>query len=253
MRAAVVAWDDPAVDWGAARACVLRSTWNYIRHYPEFLAWVDRCAAVTALWNPVAVVRWNSHKGYLVELRERGLPVVPTKLVARGTAASLEELVQDWPAPAVVIKPAVGAGSFGAVRVERAELARGQQHLDALAAERDVLVQPYFRSVEQHGERALVWIDGVFTHEVRKSPRFAGERAEISAAFPVGAEERAVAEQILAAVPQPLLYARVDLARDERGRPHLMELELIEPSLFLAGHPAAAEQLAQAIMRRLGG
>lgn len=243
------AWDDPTVDWGAARACVLKSTWNYVHHYPAFLDWVDRCAAATALWNPAPVVRWNGHKRYLVELAERGLPVVPTRLAARGSAASLAALAGDW--PEVVVKPAVSAGSFGTMRVSRAELSRGQAHLDALGVERDMMVQPYFPSVEGHGERALIWLDGAFTHEVRKSPRFAGERARISEALPVGAEEQAVAEQVLAAAPGPLLYARVDLARDERGRPHLMELEVIEPALSLDRHPPAAARLAAAIRRRL--
>jgi glutathione synthase/RimK-type ligase-like ATP-grasp enzyme len=242
------AWDDPAVDWAGARAVVLRSTWNYVRYYPEFLAWVDRCAAATALWNPAAVVHWNSHKGYLLELAARGLPVVPTKLVPRGTTAALADLAGEW--PEVVVKPVVALGSEGARRVARAELlSAGQGHLEDLLAAGDALVQPYFRSVDGHGERAVVWIDGHFTHEVRKSPRFAGQAANISGAQPVGAAERAVAEQILAAVPHPLLYARIDLARDEAGRPHLMELELVEPRLFLA-HPPALAAFARAIATR---
>jgi glutathione synthase/RimK-type ligase-like ATP-grasp enzyme len=244
-------WDDPAVDWGAARACVLRATWNYVRHYPEFLAWIDRCAAATRLWNPAPVVRWNSHKGYLVELAARGLPVVPTRLVRQGSAAALAELAEDW--PEVVIKPAVGAGSFATIRVGRgdAEMAAGQAHLDHWLATRDMLVQPYFRSVHGHGERAVVWIDGEFSHEVRKSPRFTGDPEDISAGMPVGGPERAVAERVLAAAPGPLLYARIDLARDERGQPHLMELELIEPSLFFPRHPPSAARMARAIAGRL--
>jgi hypothetical protein len=241
------AWDDPAVDWGGARAVVLRSTWNYVRHYPEFLGWVDRCASLTSLWNPPSLVRWNSHKGYLIELAARGLPVVPTRLVRRGSPGALAEVCGEW--TEVVVKPAVGAGSWGALRV-RADDEAGQAHLDRLLATNDVLVQPYFRSIEGHGERALVWIDGQFTHEVRKSPRFAGEKADISAPMPVGAAERAVAEAVLAAVPQPLLYARVDLARDEAGRPHVMELELVEPRLFLSHEPALAA-FAAAIAARV--
>jgi glutathione synthase/RimK-type ligase-like ATP-grasp enzyme len=242
-------WDDPAVDWNRTRACVLRATWNYIHHYPRFLEWVDRCGAATALWNPAPVVRWNSHKGYLAELAARGLPVVPTKVIARGSRVVLETLCEDW--PEVVIKPAVGAGSFGTIKVARADFAAGQAHLEAMLPARDMLVQPYFRSVHAHGERAVVWIDGAFTHEVRKGARFSGDPEEISAGFPVGAPERAAAEEILAAVPGPLLYARVDLARDEAGRPHLMELELIEPSLFFYRHAPAADVMARAIARRL--
>jgi glutathione synthase/RimK-type ligase-like ATP-grasp enzyme len=250
VPASTRAWDDPTVDWSAARACVLRSTWNYLHHHPEFLAWVDRCAAVTNLWNPAPVVHWNSHKGYLCELAAKGLPVVPTKVVRKGERASLAELAGDW--SEVVVKPAVGAGSWGTFRVGPGEWAAGQAHLDALSRDRDMLVQPYFHSVHGHGERAVIWIDGQFSHEVRKTPRFSGDVEEISLGQPVGDAERAVAEAVLAAAPGPLLYARVDLARDEQGRPHLMELEVIEPSLFFYKYPPAAAVMARAIARRLG-
>jgi hypothetical protein len=103
--------------------------------------------------------------------------------------------------------------------------------------------------VEEHGERSLIWIDGAFTHEMRKGARFAGDGQRISGPTVPAAEELAVAEQVIAEAPGPLLYARVDLARDQAGRPHLMELELIEPSLFLAGAGAAAARLAAAIAR----
>jgi glutathione synthase/RimK-type ligase-like ATP-grasp enzyme len=241
------AWDDPAVDWGAARAVVLRSTWNYVQRKDAFMAWAERCAAATALWNPLPVIRWNIHKSYLLELADAGIPVVPTRLLPRGRPAWLAETAADW--PEVVMKPAISAGSFGTMQVAREDFARGQAHLDAMLPERDMLVQPYFPSVATHGERAVVWIDGAFTHEVRKSTRFSGDAEQTSTALPVAPEELAVAEQVMAAAPRPLLYARIDLVRDEAGRPHLMELELIEPSLFFSGIPAAAARLAAAIAR----
>ncbi|HXU83665.1 MAG TPA: hypothetical protein VN914_19865, partial [Polyangia bacterium] len=131
------------------------------------------------------------------------------------------------------------------------EWERGQAHLEALATTRDMLVQPYFQSVHAHGERAVVWIDGEFTHEVRKTPRFTGDEEAISPGEPVAAAEREVAEAVLAAAPRPLLYARVDLARDEAGHPHLMELELIEPSLFFYKFAPAAAVMAAAIAEQL--
>jgi len=239
------AWDDRDVPWGTARACVIRSTWNYVQRHEQFLLWAERCAALTRLVNSLEVVQWNVHKGYLVELAERGLPVVPTSLVRRGQSASLETLAGA--APEVVIKPAVSAGSLHTLRIVRADFAEGQRQLDELAAGRDVLVQPYFRSVEGYGERALVWIAGALTHAVRKHPRFAGDRQEVSEAMPIASDERELAERLVAFAPGPLLYARIDLARDEHGRPHLMELELIEPTLFLSRSPVALERLADAI------
>lgn len=254
IGSATLPWDDPTVAWGSARACVIRSTWNYVHHHREFLAWADRCAGQTALWNPAPVVRWNSHKAYLAELAEGGLPVVPTRLVQRGAGGvRVEELVGQWPGgfEHVVVKPAVSAGSFATVRAPRADLTAAQDHLDEFLPGRDMLVQPYLRSVEGEGERALVWIDGAFTHEVRKNPRFSGDREQVSTALSVGREEREVAEKILAAAPAPLLYARIDLARDDAGRWSLMELELIEPLLFLRQSPEAAARLAEAIAVRV--
>jgi glutathione synthase/RimK-type ligase-like ATP-grasp enzyme len=247
------AWDDPSVDWGAAQACVIRSTWNYVRHYDAFLAWAARCAAATRLWNPLEVVRWNSHKRYLVELARAGLPVVPTRVVARGEAADLAAVAGDW--DPVVIKPAVSAGSFRTRRVARADFARGQAHLDSVLADRDALVQPYLGSVEDYGERALVWIDGALTHAVRKSPRFAGDPQRVSDAVAIAPDEARLAEAVLAQIQRErsarLLYARVDLARDGEGRPCLMELELVEPSLFLGRSEVAIARLVEGIRARL--
>jgi glutathione synthase/RimK-type ligase-like ATP-grasp enzyme len=248
LSARAAAWDDPRIDWGQARACVIRSTWNYVGHHAAFLAWAERCTKVSTLMNPAPIVRWNSHKGYLLELGRAGLPVVPTRLVRAGDRVDLNQLAGDW--DEIVIKPAISAGSLGTVKVARAELAAGQAHLDALrAASHDVLVQPFLSSVASTGERALVWIDGAFTHAVRKSPRFAGDPSHVSAAVPIEPDEASLAEAILAAVPRPLLYARVDLARDDDGHPCLMELELIEPSLFLDRSPPALARFADAIGR----
>lgn len=241
------AWDDPSVDWAAARAVIIRATWNYIHNHETFLAWAERCAGATALWNPLPAVRWNIHKKYLVELAERGLPVVPTRLVPRGPDVSLADIVGAW--QDVVIKPAVSAGSFGTIRVTRERFAEGQRHLEQWAATRDMLVQPYQTSVESHGERACVWIDGAFTHAIRKNPRLAADDEHVSDALPIAAEERATAERILAAVPWRLLYARIDLARGVDGQPTLMELELIEPSLFLDRSAEACAAMAAAIAR----
>jgi glutathione synthase/RimK-type ligase-like ATP-grasp enzyme len=244
------AWDDEGVDWAGARGCVLRSTWDYHERAEEFLRWAASVATMTPLWNPLPVVRWNSHKGYLVELASRGVPVVPTRLLRRGSSVVLSEVAEHW--EDVVIKPAISAGSFLTIRVARAAFPRGQAHLDAQLPLRDMMVQPYFPSVETHGERAVVWIDGTFTHEIVKHPRFSGQPEKVSPAAPVAAAELTVAEAVMAAVPlsDPLLYARVDLARDPTGSPHLMELELIEPSLYLAERPTAAARLAAAIARR---
>lgn len=253
LTARVLAWDDPAAHAGfaAARICVLRSTWNYVHHWTDFLAWVTWCAGVTTLWNPAEVVRWNSHKSYLLALAAAGIPIVPTHLVPRGTAVELATLAGGW--EGVVVKPAVSAGSFATMKADATDLAPAARHLSALLGERDMLVQRYEPSVEDYGERSLIVIDGELSHAVRKSARFTGAPEAVSSdAVAIADDERALAHAVLAAAPMPLLYARVDLVRDRAGRPQLMELELIEPSLFFNRHPPSAARMAAAIAARLG-
>jgi hypothetical protein len=251
VDARVAAWDDAAVDWARFDAVVIRSTWNYVPALDAFLTWTDAVERVTPLVNPAPVVRWNAHKRYLVELGDRGLPVVPTRIVDRGHewGRALDEAFAA--STEVVIKPAVSAGSFATIRVRSDERPRAIEHLAAHVPERDMMLQPFLRSVETTGERCLVWIDGAFTHAVRKRARFAGDEASITPVA-IEADERATAERVLRAAPPGIRYARVDLARDEHGEPQLMELELIEPALFLADSPAGMQRFV-ALARALSG
>lgn len=254
VRARVAAWNDPREDWDAPVATVVRSTWDYLHHLEAFLAWIERAARAAPLWNPPAVLRWNVHKFHLRELAREGFPIVPTAFLERGTSTTLASILERHGWDDAVVKPAVSAASFGTLRVRSAaphELAAGEVHLAALLGERDVLVQRYAAAVATSGERALVWIEGQLTHAIRKSPRFAGQAESVSAALPIAPDERALAERLLARFGSELLYARVDLVRDEHGHPQLMELELLEPSLFLSQHPPALARLARALANRL--
>jgi hypothetical protein len=252
IDAAVQAWDDPAVDWSAARMTVLRSCWNYPLQARAFTAWAEAVAAVSELWNPLPVVRWNLHKSYLLELERNDVPVTPTELVPTGSDRRLESILAERGWEVAVVKPAVSGGSYKTMRADADTLEAGERHLRELATERDVLVQRYLSSVERHGERALVWIDGELTHAVRKSPRFSGEDESVSErAVEISPAEAALAVRALATVEGPLLYARVDAAPGPDGEPVVMELELLEPSLFFCQSPAALERFVAGIARRL--
>lgn len=253
VRAEALAWDDPDARFDRARMTVIRSTWNYPRHVDAFLSWLDRTASVTQLVNPIDVVRWNHHKRYLVDLEDRGIPIVPTEVIPRGAKRALADVLESrgW-REGVVIKPAVSAGSFLTMRCAPGDEPRGEEHLLDLLEVRDALVQPYMPSVEGRGERAIVWIDGAPTHAVRKSPRFGGESESVSsAAVPISRAEAELARRAVAAVPHDLLYARIDVTEGADGDPVLMELELIEPSLFFTQGPLALDRFVRAIERRL--
>jgi len=249
--AELVAWDDPNADWASAIPTVIRSTWNYALHVDAFLSWIDRVAAVAPLVNPAEVVRGNVHKRYLLELAARGVPVVPTALVDHGRTLALHELDELAASGArIVIKPEVGAGSLDTRVFDRGDPASAL-HLASITARGAALVQPYVASVEAYGERSLVFIAGELSHAIRKSPRFSGDSESITGPFPIADDERAVARAALAPVADRILYARCDLARDANGAPMVMELELVEPSLFFARHPGSAERYVAGLRAQL--
>jgi glutathione synthase/RimK-type ligase-like ATP-grasp enzyme len=262
--AEVADWDDPAVDWGSFDAALLRSAWDYTERLSEFLAWVLRSASQTLLLNSPAVVQWNSDKHYLAELARQDLPVVPSGFCEPGDdpQAVLGAFLARERLPELVIKPAVGAGSRDTRRYQRTAVPEILAHMRLLLSRRrSVLLQPYLPSVDRDGETALIFIDGSFSHAIRKGPLLpAGAQAtaalfapeEITPRIP-GEDEQALAQRVLAALPFPeLLYARIDLIRGEGGEPRLLELELTEPSLFFAHGAGSAPRLAQATLARLG-
>ncbi len=262
-HAEIAEWDDHEVDWSRFDLALLRSTWDYTERLPQFLAWAERTAGLTLLLNPLPAVRWNSDKHYLRDLSGWGVPVVPTTFVDAGSdgRAALEEFLAHDTCAEVVVKPAVGAGSRDARRHARTATAEMLAHLrPLLAAGRGMMLQPYLEGVDRDGETALVFIEGRFSHAIRKGPLlpagapstaglFAPE--EITPRSPSG-DEMAVAARAVAQVPfGQLLYARVDLIRDAAAQPRVLELELAEPSLFLAYAPQSAARFASAALQRL--
>jgi O-ureido-D-serine cyclo-ligase len=260
---AVVEWDDAAVDWSRFGLVVLRSTWDYTTRLPEFLRWVDRVSAVTRLLNPVDVIRWNTDKHYLGDLARAGVASVPSHFIEPGEDAghALEHFLTAYATPEFVVQPSVGAGSRDAQRHGREDFHAASAHARRLLdAGRSVLLQPYLARVDEHGETALVYFDGVFSHAIRKGPllrrgedptRALFAEEHITARTPL-ADELRVAESALAAIPYatPLLYARVDLIRDGADAPCVLELELTEPSLFFVHGDGAAQRFVAAIAAR---
>lgn len=263
-------WDDPDVDWGQYDVAVLRSTWDYAERLDEFLDWAERCAAQTRLVNSPAIVRWNIDKHYLVHLAHAGVPVVPTLFVEPGAdaAAELSRFLGGGPGAFTVgacgpfaqfvVKPSIGAGSRDAARYRREEQGRAVAHAARLlAAGRSVMLQPYLDRVDEHGETAVVYIGGRYSHAIRKGPLLRLDDAFVAGLFAPeqitprepDAEERRVAEAAFMAcsLDEPL-YARIDLIRDDRGLPVVLELELTEPSLFFLHAPEAAGRVADALL-----
>jgi glutathione synthase/RimK-type ligase-like ATP-grasp enzyme len=249
-------WDDPSIRWDDCRLVVVRSTWDYSDRRDAFLEW---CAGVPRVLNPVPVIRWNTDKTYLRDLEAAGIPVVATSWIAPASGPG------EWPLPKghVVVKPAISSGSQRTSRYDPFNHDVARLHIQRLLdGGQTVMVQPYVTSVDAAGETGLIYIDGVFSHAIRKGPLLHATGVATDQLWAVeditpriaGADERAVAEATLDALPWPrteLLYARVDLVRGSGGAPLLLELELTEPSLFLGLGRGAATQLAEAIAVRV--
>ena len=245
-----VAWDDLTFDWSKVDVAVIRSTWDYHLRREDFLAWARR---VPRLLNPARVLAWNSHKGYLRELEARAAHTVPTLWVPQGPPPLLPQLLAAHGWTEAIVKPCVSAGAHRTVRFSVSDWKRAQDVLAVICATGDAMVQPYLEAVETSNERSLIFIDGVFSHAVRREPILSTQRFAATRTAPED-DELWIAENAMRGLETgPLLYARVDLIRDQRADVRVMELELIEPCLYLSLCPEAADTLAEAIVRRLGG
>ncbi|MET7295302.1 hypothetical protein ABZS79_24720 [Streptomyces griseoloalbus] len=256
-KASAEVWDDGDVDWGAFDLAVIRSTWDYSWRSAEFTAWAERCGTATRLANPADVVRWNTDKSYLGELAGAGVPVVDTRYLAPGDALDLPDGHE------YVVKPTSGAGARFAARYTPEEHDTAVRHLRRMHDEGfTAMVQPYVRSIDTVGERALQFFGGSLLHASRKgavlAPGTPYDQRKVAhpglTAWTPTPAELDVAERALAAVPgaPELLYARVDLVDGEDGRPRVMELELVEPNLFLWLHPGSVPRVVDVVLNAAG-
>lgn len=242
-------WEDIREDCGA-QLVLIRSTWDYHLRREEFLRWVSAISRRVRLYNPAPLVEWNSHKGYLRDLAEEGIATAPTEWVSRGSKADLSALLARRGWTDAVVKPAVSAGGHETFRTLAPDAGA---RFRKLVAQVDVMVQPYLNAVEGIGERSLIHIGGAFSHAVRKEPllRTAEKPVDVVTAVEASPLERAFAQRVLRTIEHDWIYARVDTARDDAGTLLLMELEVIEPSLFLKHGPGSADRLADAVVARL--
>jgi hypothetical protein len=226
LTGTVLAWSDPDVDWAAYDATVIRSTWDYTVRRAEFLAWAER---VPRLHNPAAVLRDNSDKRYLAGLAAAGIPIVPTGFFAPDEPVRLPSGTE------LVVKPSVGAGSIGAGRFAPDAHEQAREHAEMLQAlGLTVLVQPYLAEVDLHGETALIFLDGEYSHAIRKSalltpdtsyPLDSGDLYLMETIEPrePSAAERQLAERVHArlARTEPLLDTHTEPLLDTRTEPLL--------------------------------
>ena len=269
----VVVWDDPTVDWSAYPHVLIRSTWDYTDRPAQFADWTRRVERTSTLLNPADVVAWNIDKTYLRDLEQRGIPIVPTIWLDPERNLDARAIHTRFPAFGdFVIKPTVSAGSRDTGRYDAGQTPSRSLAIthakNLLAVGRRVMLQRYLTQVDTQGESALVYVDGEFSHAVRKEPLLegpyrAGEkegvlfRERVLAAREPSEQERALGDLVVAELGKifpdrtPLLYTRVDLIPDDESRPVVLEVELAEPSLFFEHAPDAVARFADAVAARL--
>ncbi|MCI0536262.1 MAG: hypothetical protein L0Z50_13660 [Verrucomicrobiales bacterium] len=256
LRVQAAAWDLPDVNWSSFDQVLIRSTWNYHRKPHLYEEWVRSFLDMPGrLWNPPMAVLANINKRYLIELARYGVEVIPTIYVAAGERHLLQGVIERHGWNEVVIKPAISATARGTWRSSLAESKAHQDRFAEQAEAEDLLVQPYFPEIASRGEWSLIFFNGQFSHAVLKKPAdgdFRVQRHAGGQAVPAVANQELVdqAAAILAWIPEPLLYARVD-AVERDGRLVLMELEINEPCLFFSASTGATARFAEFIMRNL--
>ncbi len=254
VAADAVCWDDPGVEWQRYGAIVLRSTWDYYLRLAEFVAWIDRVEALGGrLWNPPRMLRGNLDKRYLTELRHPHLAPPPSAFFVRGTRIDLAALLDARGWTEAVIKPTVSADGFSTERTSRATAFEDQSLVEAMVERSDIVIQRLVSEIRTNGELSLMFFGGAFSHAVNKRPardEFRVQERLGGAIAPAVAPARLVRHpaNLIATSARDSLYARIDVVVAE-GRFVLMELELVEPSLFLAHGPGAPAAFADAVRR----
>jgi glutathione synthase/RimK-type ligase-like ATP-grasp enzyme len=265
INSSIVCWDDSDVHWSKFDCAILRSTWDYVPRLEQFICWVEEVSKQTQLYNSAEIIRWNTNKHYLQDLSDLGVPVISTLYAKPGDHP--ENILNTFFKTTLtsnqdfVVKPTVGAGSKDTARYLYNDTECATTHIKQLLnANRSVMLQPYLNDVDSYGETAMIYLNGQFSHAIRKGPLLRPKEGFVDALFAPehitsrvpSKDEGRIAKMAFNAIPfDTPLYARIDLIRTQDQQPVVLELELTEPSLFLTQDPNASSRMAKAISARL--
>ncbi|MFM2607274.1 hypothetical protein AAFX30_06535 [Vibrio chagasii] len=266
VQADVVFWDESNPDCSMYDVVVLRSPWTYMEKIQPFIEFCQNIEKNSVLLNPLSVIEWNSDKSYLKQLEAQGIPIIPTEIIYSETEIhhALNRIQNsDWDVKEIVIKPTIGAYSFGVVRLSAEDIDKIRKHVTyLLELDKGVIIQPYLHTIEEHGETNMIYFNNTYSHAIKKEALLSqhGETKtpdmEYRKIKDASDEEKALAIRILSlaqsnlGLNEPLLYARLDFIEDKNGQPLLLELEITEPSLSLPLAPECTDMLVQSIINR---
>ncbi|WP_192823376.1 RimK family alpha-L-glutamate ligase [Rufibacter sp. LB8] len=246
-------WDDPNVNWQQYDLALFKSPWDYFDKFDQFQAWLEKMENVgLRTLNPISTVKWNADKHYLLEIQESGLPIVPTALLKRGQVVDLEQFYTKFNTDKIIIKPTVSGGAKNTFIVKHAQQQEVLTKLQELLVSEDYLAQPFMPQIQEEGEWSFLFFNGNYSHTVLKSAKAGDFRVQHFFGGTIHPQEAPVhllpqAQKLIDLFAQGCLYARVD-GIDVDGELQLMELELIEPFLFLHTHEPALENYYQALV-----
>ncbi|MFY9224745.1 MAG: hypothetical protein WAQ98_18880 [Blastocatellia bacterium] len=256
----VVSWRQTAVEWKKYAAVIIRTTWDYQNHLEAFLQVLKQIESQTLLANPFEIVKWNADKIYLNKLQEKGAKIVPTIWVnSKLDASHLQQWFKQLESDEIVIKPRVSATAQDTFWLKRDQEAQEDiENLNKIFENRPFMVQPFMKAIVDEGEYSLFYFNGKYSHAILKTPKTADFRVQeehggIIQAIKPSSDLLKAGEEILKYISRTLLYARVDFVRTKNNEFALMELELIEPSLYLRNCENAPHLFAKAINTWLKG
>ena len=253
-----VDWARKDMDWSQYKCVVFRTTWDYFDRFEEFSQWLDDVSKQTKLCNPYSMIKWNMDKHYLKDLESKGIPVTPSRFVEKGSTVNIEDEILKSGWHELVIKPCVSGAARHTYRVNKLNAKAIETVVNKLLKYESFVYQPFLESVLTQGEDTLMLFDGKFSHAIRKLAKPGDFRVQDDHGGTVhdyqpDAEQIEFAEKAMAVCSTLPSYGRVDMVRDNQGKLALMELEMIEPELWLRKHPPSAKLFAESIARVIKG
>ncbi len=251
-----VIWDHPSIRWEDYTLVLIKSPWDYFDKFPQFNQWLDKIAALgIPMLNPYHIVKWNSDKHYLLEMIAAGYHVIPSAIIEIGAASGLAPFFKKFNTQQLIVKPCVSGGAKNTFTVTPQDLPSLQPQIDALVQQEAYLVQPFIKEIETGGEYSFIFLNGIFNHCVIKRPRSGDFRVQLAhggSAQAITPDAKLVneASAFVTRFAKGCLYARVDAIVIDHVLT-LMELEVIEPYLFLGMVPGGYENYYTALVDKI--
>ena len=245
-------WADKHFDWTKTKYAIFRTTWDYFEKFEEFFSWLEITKHKTTFINSAEIINWNIDKHYLQDLEKNGINIAPTLFVEKGDKITLQELFDKTNCKEAVIKPAISGAARHTYRITPNNCLDYENIFQQLIKKECMLFQEFLQNITKMGEISLIMIGGKYTHAVKKIAKKGDFRVQddhggkVEKYYP-SRTEILFAEQCIRNSPFSPIYARVDIVYDNKDKPSLSELELIEPELWFRNYPKSAELLAKEI------